>query len=256
MRILISNDDGIESEGLLTLAETLGKNGHEVWVSAPDTERSAFSHALTLREPVKFHKKDTRIYSCSGTPADCIFYALKGAVPVVPDVVISGINKGYNVGTDIIYSGTFGAAREAALHKVPAIAVSAEGFEPPFPFAEAAAFTAEHLDRFIGLWNPDVVININVPASPSGSWEAAYPERRDYGDTIEPFQVKKHEVFYLLSGGNSTTASFTPNERSDMDVLSRGHISVSPVQVHPAVDRKLYEQFVELHATAAGGIEE
>lgn len=256
MRILISNDDGIDSDGLLILSETLSLKGHEVWISAPDTERSAFSHALTLREPVKFHKRDTRTYSCSGTPADCIFYALKGAVPVKPDVVISGINKGYNVGTDIIYSGTFGAAREAALHKVPAIAISAEGFEPPFPFAEAAAFLAEHLAAFLELWTPDVVININVPFSPSGSWEAAYPEQRDYGDTIEPFQVKKHEIYYLLSGGNTTTSAFTPNDRSDMEVLSRGHISVSPVQVHPSVDRDIYARFAGLYETATGGIEE
>lgn len=247
MQILLSNDDGIYSEGLQTLASVLRDAGHDVWISAPDSERSAYSHALSLRNPVKFHKLESQTYSCSGTPADCIFYGLKGAIPVKPDMVISGINKGYNVGTDIIYSGTAGAAREGALRKVPSIAVSAEGFDPPYPFREAAEFVAEHLEEFAALWTPEIFININVPIRPDGSWEVAYPVHRDYGDSIEPVQVKKNEIFYFLSGGNSTTRLFVPNKDSDMEVLSRDKIAVTPILVHPSMDQEVYKQFLELN---------
>ncbi len=247
MQILLSNDDGIHSEGLLTLASVLREGGHDIWISAPDKDRSAFSHALSLRNPVKFNEIQMQTYSCSGTPADCIFYGLKGAIPVQPDVVIAGINKGYNVGTDIIYSGTAGAAREGALHKVPSFAVSAEGYEPPYPFQQAAEFVLEHIEEFIALWTPDIFININTPKEPGGDWEVSYPEHRDYGDRIEPFSVKKNEIYYFLSGKNSTTHEFVPKELSDMDALRRGKISVSPIHIHPTVDMKQYERFMRLH---------
>ncbi|MCF7942706.1 MAG: 5'/3'-nucleotidase SurE [Spirochaetia bacterium] len=253
MQIVVTNDDGIHSEGLHILAEVLRTAGHDVWIAAPDTERSAFSHAITLRTPVQFHEIESRTYTCSGTPADCIFYGLKGAIPVTPDVVISGINKGYNVGTDIIYSGTAGAAREAALHQVPAIALSAEGFAPPFPFTEAAEFTAEHLEDLVALWTPDIFININVPASPIQGWEVSFPDRRTYGDSIEPYQARKHVIYYFLTTGNTTTDEFTPERCSDMDVVQRGRISVSPIQLHPAADTDQLIRFKGLHAKGSTG---
>ncbi len=246
MRILITNDDGIHSEGLHSLRETLLQAGHEVWVCAPDTERSAHSHAITLKVPVKFHEIEPRVYSCSGTPADCIFYGLKGALPMVPDVVVSGINKGYNVGTDIIYSGTVGAAREAVLHKIPAIAISAEGFEPPHPFAQAARFLADHIEGFLPLWTDDIVININVPFEPDGSWQAATPQQRDYDDRIQPFQVRENEIFYFLKGGNSTTGKIQLDPGSDMDFLKKNVITVTPLYIHPTADSIQYEAFKEL----------
>ncbi len=246
MKILITNDDGIHSDGLMILAAAVREAGHEVWVCAPDTERSAYSHAISLKRPVRFHEIEPQVYTCSGTPVDCVFYGLKGALPMEPELVISGINRGYNVGTDIIYSGTVGAARESALHKIPSIAISAEGFEPPFPFEQAASFLVEHLEEFLRLWTLNIVININVPLAPDGSWGAATPQHRDYDDKIQPFQVRDKEIYYLLAGGNSTTRKFVIDPGSDMDLLKRNIIAVTPLYIHPTMDTVQYEAFKKL----------
>jgi 5'-nucleotidase len=246
MQILLTNDDGIHSEGLLLLASQLREHGYDVWIAAPDTERSAFSHAITLHHSVEFKQVEHQSFSCSGTPADCVFYGLKGAVPFTPDVIISGINRGFNIGTDIIYSGTVAAAREAALHGIPAVAVSAEGFEPPYPFEEAARFCAEHLEEFLELWESEFLININVPHGSTGRWQVGYPEHRDYGDAIEPVQVSEDIISYRVSVDPKHAHHFIPNQDSDMELLSRGIISVTPVGVHPVMIESAYRRFADL----------
>ncbi|MGI6433358.1 MAG: 5'/3'-nucleotidase SurE [Sphaerochaetaceae bacterium] len=151
MIILLTNDDGFQAEGLNTLEMVLAQAGHQIWVCAPSEERSAQSHAMTLKGRVRFVRYDERHYQCSGTPADCMLYGLHGeALPVTPDLIISGINHGYNASTDILYSGTVGAAREAALRGYPAIAISARRNKDTnlYPFYEAATFLADHLDTF------------------------------------------------------------------------------------------------------------
>ncbi len=129
MNILLTNDDGIDAEGINTLAELLSKH-HNVVMVAPENQRSASSHSITIYEPiiVKQVKKSYNVeaYSISGTPADCVKVALDKLVPDNIDIVISGINKGLNIGNDILYSGTVSAAIEGSMYKVPSIAVSAE----------------------------------------------------------------------------------------------------------------------------------
>ena len=152
MRILLTNDDGFTAAGIQALDRVLQSRGHEVWMCAPSEQRSAQSHALSLKGKVRFVRFGARHYHCSGTPADCILYGLTGgAIPVMPDVVISGINHGYNASTDILYSGTVGAAREAALRSLPAIAISARSDHQSgeFPFNEAAIFLADQLEQFL-----------------------------------------------------------------------------------------------------------
>ena len=137
MKILVTNDDGVRADGLAMLAAQLGDLG-EVWVVAPDRERSAVGHSFTLHEPLRVVKLAERTYSVSGTPADCVYLGVlelcRGA-----DLVLSGINHGYNLGADIFYSGTVAGAVEAALRGVPAIAVSMGG-GPGADFAPAARF--------------------------------------------------------------------------------------------------------------------
>ena len=140
MKILITNDDGIFSEGITTLKNALIAD-HDVWVVAPDTERSGTSHAITLKDAVRMSRIDERTYSCGGTPADCVLYSLLGAVDLDPDIVVSGINHGPNIGTDIIYSGTVAAARQAALMDRPAVAVSVVGMQGPLNFELAAEWS-------------------------------------------------------------------------------------------------------------------
>jgi len=130
MNILITNDDGIESEGLKTLARVLSRD-HRIMIVAPDGERSGKSHSISLGEPVRMRRMGENALACGGTPADCVLFSILGAVPEKPDIVVSGINRGPNLGTDIIYSGTAAAARQAALMGYAAVAVSVTSFSPP-----------------------------------------------------------------------------------------------------------------------------
>ncbi|WP_020614263.1 5'/3'-nucleotidase SurE [Sediminispirochaeta bajacaliforniensis] len=232
MRILLSNDDGIASSGLETLRRALSRE-HEVWVAAPETERSGMSHSITLRDPVRFREVGERIYACSGTPADCVLYSLLGALPEKFDIVVSGINRGPNLGTDIIFSGTAAAARQGALSGVPAVAVSVAPMHPPFPFEAAAEFVRVNLDLFLRLWARDHFININVP---NPSRERPYkvlfthPSKRIYDDTIAAMKGPRGENFYFLAG-DTVHAEDEPG--SDWAAVNSGNISVSPVFLHP-----------------------
>lgn len=230
MVILLTNDDGIKSEGLCRLKDTL--SGHEVWIVAPDRERSGTSHSITLKKPVCYIPAGERTFSCSGTPADCVLYSLLGALPVRPDLIISGINHGPNLGTDIVYSGTAAAARQGALLMVPSIAVSAIAEDGTFPFERAAAFVAANLNEFISSWREDLFININIPPKMNGTAGTVitYPSRRIYQDRIELFMSPFGERYYMLHG-DIVQPNLDPE--SDWGAVKRGEISISPIFLHP-----------------------
>ena len=164
-RILITNDDGIGSEGLVRLAET-AKDFGEVWVVAPDRECSAASHCITIRHPVEVHPydfsvSDVRAFSCNGTPGDCVRVGSLNVMPEKPDVVLSGINFGYNVASDIQYSATVGAAFEAEFQGYPAIALSEEA-------CDVHEVTDRYLKEILAelieeAYIPGQIINVNFP---------------------------------------------------------------------------------------------
>ena len=168
MRLLISNDDGIDSSGLATLADHLSGD-HEVWVVAPATEQSAKSHSLTMHDPLRVTQHASRRFAVSGTPADCVYVALHDLMPQRPDVVLAGINRGSNLGGDVHYSGTVAAAREGALHGCAAVAVSLE-LNPDQPehhwdtAARIAGRVVAHLSEHA--MPPQLVYNVNVPDLP------------------------------------------------------------------------------------------
>ncbi|MDY4611869.1 MAG: 5'/3'-nucleotidase SurE [Sphaerochaetaceae bacterium] len=253
MRILLTNDDGYESLGINTLRTSLLAAGHEVWVCAPSNQRSATSHSMTLRGDVFVTKYADRSYHCSGSPADCILYGLKGeAVPVSPDVVISGINHGYNLSTDILYSGTVGAASEAALMGIPAIAISAMcDQDKVYPFSQAAMFLVEHLERFLPLCDSDTLVNINVPPKPNQrSWRVGNLGHLEYYDSVERCETPSEHVFDTSGThfGTSTAlersvfrlrGGVAPDLRcdtmhTDFSIVVDGDISVTALQVLPA----------------------
>ena len=231
MKILLTNDDGIQSLGLTALEETL-KRDHEIWVVAPDTERSGTSHGITLKNAVKMRKAGERRFSLDGTPADCVLYSFLGAIPVKPDIVVSGINLGPNLGTDIIYSGTVAAAREAALKAIPGIAVSLDAKAPPYHFELAAEFTARNLELLAGLWHPDHFININVPNSGdlSTGYLITHPSRRLYKDGLAQSDSPGGDTYLFLKGA---VPHAEPEDNSDWEAVTGGKISVSPVYLHP-----------------------
>src|SRR5687767_5742720 len=165
-RILVTNDDGVRSDGIHVLARALSRVG-EVTIVAPHIEASAIGHALTLRRPLRMERLRDRVYEVDGTPTDCVNIAmtqLYAAAGGTPDLVVSGINKGYNLGDDVTYSGTVAGALEGALLGIPSIAVSLERTLETYDFSHAAAAAASlaHAVLEKGL-PPQTFLNINVP---------------------------------------------------------------------------------------------
>lgn len=232
MNILLTNDDGYDSDGIRALRDALGK-AHEVWVLAPDTERSGMSHAMSLRHPLKVRKRGERDYTCSGTPADCAILAMHGVLPMKPDVVVSGINRGPNLGTDLIYSGTAAAARQAALNGLPGIAVSLATYVPPFRYEALARLVAERLDYFVSLCSPDVFVNVNAPdAAPDHDYDLAMATlcRRTYRDKLKTVDGPDGYSYCFFMEGHIDTHEETG---SDEELVGRGLASVTRVLVHP-----------------------
>lgn len=231
MRILLTNDDGIGSPGLRVLAEALQPE-HEVWVVAPDTNRSGSSHSITLGTPSRFHRAAEREYACWGTPADCVLIALLGLVPAPVDLVLSGLNLGPNLGTDIVYSGTAAAARQGAFMGRPAVACSLATYSPPYHLEFPAAFLASNLEVFRSLWAEDHFLNINFPNSPAPATPVVTrPARRIYKDALVRFEAPNGDLYCFL-GGQTPAAAL--EQDSDHQAIELGRISLSPILIHPA----------------------
>lgn len=236
MRILLTNDDGVSSEGLAALAATLSPR-HELCVVAPDRERSGVSHAMSLREPGKLRKLSEGRYACSGTPADCVILVGMGAIPFEPELVVSGINRGANLGTDIIYSGTCGAARQAVLFGLPGIAVSCVSRAELPAYGAAASFVAERLEDLLAAWDQDVFININAPDLDAAGMPAAWarPSRRHYHDKLAAFDAPDGQRYCFLSDSRIETA---PLSDGDAAVVASGRVAVSRILVHPQISAR------------------
>lgn len=232
MYILVTNDDGIDAEGLEVLIRFLRAPGREIVVVAPDGERSGVSHAVTLRHPTKVRRLDETTWTCSGTPADCVVVAGLGLLPRKPDAVVSGINRGPNLGTDIIYSGTCGAARQAALAGVPSIAVSCAGSGRELAYEACAAFVSTHLEDLLAAWRPDTFINVNGPSSSDTGLAARWssPGRNRYHDTLTCFDGADGFTYCFLAEGRSERDS---EDFADHRVVAEGEIAVSRIVVHP-----------------------
>src|SRR4030042_7126151 len=160
--ILVTNDDGVRSEGLMVLAKALHPIGN-VYVVAPETEKSAMAHSLTLHRPLRVEKIKRNVYAVNGTPADCVHLGVNAILPERPGLVVSGINKGGNLGDDITYSGTVSAAFEGTLLGIPSFAISLVS-RSHFKFGVAAQFAAKVAQHILkkGLLK-DTLLNINVP---------------------------------------------------------------------------------------------
>jgi 5'-nucleotidase len=232
MRVLLCNDDGIASPGLEALRGALGRD-HEVWVVAPEGERSGCSHSVTVRGPVVTRRTGERTFACGGTPVDCVNMALARILPRRPDIVVSGINLGGNLGTDLLYSGTAAAARHAALGGLPALAVSLEG-SSPWRFERAAAFVAANLAVAVELCPPDSLrfLNVNVPNAASGPFvvRAACIARTWYTAEAESFHAPTGEVYHFYRGSLATDGA---GEDTDLAVVRAGAVAVTLVHAHP-----------------------
>jgi len=230
MIILITNDDGIHSEGILALEKALQPIA-ETYTVAPDRVQNSMSHALTLHRPLRVHDLGSRRLSVDGTPTDCVKLALTGLLPVRPDLVVSGINKGPNLGDDIIYSGTVSAAIEGALLGLPAIAVSLVTFEN-FDFRAAAEFTANLVSQIVKKGIPrETLLNVNVPPlsrEQLKGWRLTRMGKRHYSENIVERIDPRGGKYYWI-GGDSL--GFAQEDGTDCVAVHEGYVSVTPLQV-------------------------
>ena len=235
MNILLTNDDGIDSGGLAKLAEVLRSGGkHRVISIAPDGNRSGISHAVSLLNgPVKLTKIGEDTWSCSGYPSDCVITVLLGALPFKPDVVISGINQGANLATDIIYSGTVAAARQASLAGIPAIALSLAG-GGVYCWDMAASWAADHLEELMAFWVKDTFINVNIPNNKNGpdGIIVTRPGVKHYNDRLSVMTAPDGSLWCFLEAGEESVVA---EAGSDCDAVSKNLVSVSLVCNFPAV---------------------
>lgn len=247
MNILLTNDDGIEARGINILAEHLSE--HNLWIVAPDRERSGFSHSITLRDPVRMKERGVRRIGCSGTPADCVLFGILGVLSEKPDLIISGINHGPNLGTDIIYSGTAAAARQGALMGVPSVAVSVTNTDSQTAYVDAAKFIAQNVEILVTLGSKDDFINVNVPGNIDTDVPVAitHPSRRIYNDKLERFKSPDGADYLFLTG---TVSEDNIPEGSDFWAIRKGRISVSPIYLYP-VNNQLETEFEHAGLTFA-----
>jgi 5'-nucleotidase len=227
-RILVTNDDGIYSEGIRKLADALRPLG-DVVVVAPDREQSAASHALTLNRPLRIMKLNEGEWIVDGTPSDCVNLAVLNLFrDSRPDIVVSGINFGPNLGDDVTYSGTISAAFEGALLNIPSIAFSALVGEH-FSFDPCAAFAAE-LTRHIlgGDRDPGIVLNVNFPTR---NWDGVRVTRlgkRIYSEgVIERLDPRGRKYYWI--GGEAPT--WHPGENTDFEAIQKGYVSITPLHL-------------------------
>jgi len=230
VRILISNDDGIDAPGLRALAQALSNVG-EVWVVAPDRDQSAASHSLTLHRPLRAAKVAPRWYAVDGTPTDCVALAVKGMVKRKFDLVASGINLGGNMGDDVTYSGTVSAAFEATLFGLPAFAISlVTERQGDFTAAGQAAVLVAQLIAKHGL-PANTLLNVNVPDLPPAEikgFAVTQQGRRHYGDIIVRKLDPRGKAYYWIAGKEP---SWEPMEESDYAAVTAGCISVTPLHL-------------------------
>jgi 5'-nucleotidase len=225
-RILVTNDDGVDSDGIHVLAAALTPLG-EVTVVAPREEASAIGHALTLRRPLRVDRRSDRVYSVDGTPTDCVNVAISHVLGGQPDLIVSGINKGWNVGDDVTYSGTVSGALEGALMGVQSIAVSTENHENRFDFARAAEAAADVAAGVVAQPMPRfTLLNINAPFGPNKGWRVTVQARRNHVTTVTEHHDPRGREYYWLGEGLN---DWEPHDRSDYQAVRDGYLSLTPL---------------------------
>lgn len=230
MRFLISNDDGVGAPGIVSLAEAMGQLGH-VDVVAPQSNCSGYSSALTLDRPIHPRVLSNNFVSVDGTPADCVHLAINGYLSQQPDMVISGINLGANLGDDVLYSGTVAAAIEGRFLGKPAIAVSLVGGREDSDYAPAAEITR----RLVTYWEEvplprRTLLNVNVPNLPlaeiKGILVTRQGHRQQSQDVLKFTDPRGREGFWLGVAGDFEDAG----EGTDFHAVENGYVSVTPIQ--------------------------
>ncbi len=237
MRILLTNDDGIFAPGLEVLERIARQFSDDVWICAPAEEQSGAGHSLTLGRPVRLRRHSERRFSVSGTPTDSVMMALRKVMPGKPDLILSGVNRGANLGDDVTYSGTVSAAVEGALAGIRSIALSQvyekEGMGDAVPFAAAEAWGARAIAPLLDAPFADrTLVNINFPPIAAEAVQGIRVVRQgfhDYarGSVVEGTDPRGYQYFWFGLHG----IEHTPGHQTDLEAIQDGYISVTPLQL-------------------------
>jgi 5'-nucleotidase len=236
MRILVTNDDGIHGAGLVALEEIARSLSDDVWVVAPDEERSGAGHSLTLSNPIRYRKIEDRRFEVTGTPTDCVIMALRKIMPGIPDIILSGVNRGQNIADDVTYSGTIAAAMEGTALGVPSIAFSqVVGIHNNGEtFGVARAHGAKIAKTLVGMqFGPGVLVNVNFPdcrADEVRGIEITRQGKRDqnYLDVEERLDARGGKYHWLTFGREAGD----PPVGTDLWAVFNKYISVTPLHMN------------------------
>jgi 5'-nucleotidase len=245
MKLLVSNDDGVFAPGIRALANALATAGHEVTVVCPDRERSATGHGLTLHDPIRAEVVDSifdpgiKAWACSGTPADCIKLALGALLDGLPDFVLSGINQGANLGTDVLYSGTVSAAMEGVIEGIPSVAISLTSFSHQ-DFQPAAEFTCHLIAQLAQSPLPEaMLLNVNVPPVPTDEIAGVVVTLlgiRRYHDLFQKRVDPRGRTYYWLAGEvleelpDPIHANLPTHLLTDVQAIRKNLITLTPLK--------------------------
>lgn len=245
MRILLTNDDGIFAPGLTVLEAIARQFSDDIWICAPAEEQSGAGHSLTLSRPVRLRQHDARRFSVSGTPTDAVMMALRTVMPAPPDLILSGVNRGANLGDDVTYSGTVSAAIEGALAGIRSIALSqvyaSEGLGDAVPFGAAEVWGARVLAPLLEApFAPRTLVNINFPALPPEEVQGIRVVRQgfhDYsrGTIVEGTDPRGYRYFWFGLDG----IEHTPGHATDLEAIQDGFVAVTPLQLDFTHDASL-----------------
>lgn len=248
--ILVSNDDGISSPGIIALSEVLSSLG-VVYVVAPDREQSAVSHSLTLHRPLRVDKVGDRKFAVDGTPTDCISIAVGSILPKKPDIIVSGINRGGNLGEDVSYSGTVSAAKEGVLLGIPSIAFSliagtgvgkivTEDLINKFDYTNAAEFSKKLVSYALKNHLPkQTLLNVNVPnVKEIKGYKITKQGSRTFGDTVIEKTDPRGRKYYWIAGD---IEDWEGGEEADYHAIENGFVSITPIHLdmtnHSAIEK-------------------
>jgi 5'-nucleotidase len=237
--ILVTNDDGVYAPGIRALFDSVGTIGRAVIV-APERDKSAVSHSLTMNRPLRVRELEKNVYTLDGTPTDCVTIGMNKVLDRRPDLIVSGINPGQNLGDDISYSGTVSAAIEGTMYRIPSLAFSLAG-EAPFDFSVAADIAWKLASMALQFSLPEnTLLNINVPACRSRDIKGirfTRQGRRIYKNAIQETFDPWGRKHYWIGGG---TVHWSGGEDTDEEALREGFISVTPIQLdltnHAGID--------------------
>lgn len=244
-KILLKNDDGIHAEGLITLYEALKEIG-DITIVAPENEQSAIGHAITLYSPLRVKeviiKNNTKAYAVNGTPADCVKIGVKAIMGEKPDLVVSGINRGSNLGMNIIYSGTVSVATEGVIMGIPSIAISLNSYQEPYYYDVGAEFALKVIPKILENGLPDgTLLNINIPNIPKEKIKGVRITKQGKSRFDEIFRKRtdpRNDVYYWLDGIHLKTEN---DDLADDIAIEENYISVTPIN-YDLTDKDFMEE--------------